>query len=283
MGKMLHDGPGGFHKDLAAAAKSFQAACDAGNAEGCGLLGVQHLNGEGVPKDEKKARTLLERGCPKDSTNLAVCVALASALGRAIGGKPSPARAHELAGTACAKNDAEGCAVLADLTEFGVGTDASAHGAAKLYEKACSLGSKNGCVGAAALAVEGIGNAKESVAAVKKLCDEGDARACVILGRAYQNGKGVSQDRDKAYALYKERCEAGTQEACARQGYMHLTGVGAEKSETRGKKLINAACDAGEPTGCFFKTRFRGISDAEKQKLLRAACDQHQADACKEL
>jgi hypothetical protein len=64
---------------------------------------------------------------------------------------------------------------------------------------------------------------------------------------------------------------------------MHLTGVGAEKNEARGKQLIQAACAAGEPTGCFFKSRFAGTSDAEKQKLLRSACASHQAEACKEL
>jgi TPR repeat protein len=272
-----------MQKDPTAASKSFQAACDAGNVEGCGLLGVQYLNGEGVSKDGQKARPLLEKGCPKDAPDLTVCVALASAHSRGIGGKASPARAYELANATCAKDVADGCALLGDLTEFGIGTDKNPHAAAKLYQKGCSLGSRDGCVGAAALAVDGVGDAKRSVDAVKKLCDEEHALSCVALGRAYQSGKGVAQDRDKAYALYAERCQSGTQEACARQGYMHLTGVGAEKSESKGKQLISAACTAGEPTGCFFKTRFAGISAAEKLKLLKNACDGHQADACKEL
>ncbi|MFC5863672.1 hypothetical protein ACFPT7_15295 [Acidicapsa dinghuensis] len=37
--------------------------CDVGYATACGVLAMQYLNGEGVPKNTSKAMELLQRSC----------------------------------------------------------------------------------------------------------------------------------------------------------------------------------------------------------------------------
>ncbi len=49
--------------DFSLAFKRFKAACDGGEPHGCTGLGNLYLKGEGVKKDEKTARELLQKGC----------------------------------------------------------------------------------------------------------------------------------------------------------------------------------------------------------------------------
>jgi len=49
--------------ELAQAARLLEGMCDAGDVESCWYLAYMHLAGSGVPRDETKARTLLEKAC----------------------------------------------------------------------------------------------------------------------------------------------------------------------------------------------------------------------------
>jgi TPR repeat protein len=56
------------------AAPLYTRACELGVGQACHRLGVMHLEGKGVARDEDKARELFEVGCRQDSA--AACDAL---------------------------------------------------------------------------------------------------------------------------------------------------------------------------------------------------------------
>lgn len=55
----------GCDQDLAVAARTFRQLCDQGHILSCGSLGLAYLSGDGVPKDELKAISLLRDTCPE--------------------------------------------------------------------------------------------------------------------------------------------------------------------------------------------------------------------------
>jgi TPR repeat protein len=63
LGLMLLAGEGGSPADPAAAARWLQKAADKEDGPSCYYLAMLYHNGEGVPQDDQRARTLLEKAC----------------------------------------------------------------------------------------------------------------------------------------------------------------------------------------------------------------------------
>lgn len=48
----------------------------------------------------------------------------------------------------------------------------------------------------------------------EKGCNLNDATSCNLVGIAYDNGRGVKQDYEKAKEYYGKACDLGFQKAC---------------------------------------------------------------------
>jgi uncharacterized protein len=85
-----------------------------------------------------------------------------------------------------------------------------------------------------------------------KKCDAKNYGSCVVLGRMYKNGEGVSvSDPDKAFGLFKKACDGNDLLGCVEQGRMHETGSGTPKDTEKALRLYGRACDAKVADGCF--------------------------------
>lgn len=49
-------------------------------------------------------------------------------------------------------------------------------------------------------------------------CEGGNAKGCFELGKLYENGEGVAQNRYRASGLYAQACHGGEALGCSRMG-----------------------------------------------------------------
>jgi hypothetical protein len=170
----------GVTKDVAAATRLYQKACDMGRAETCGQLAFLYQSGEAVPKDTSRAAALYLKACE--------------------GGV------------------AKACSNLAIIYEDGGSFGKDFARAAQLYQKACDGANATGCLNLARLYFAGRGVAKDHTRAARlceKACDTGAAQGCRYLAAMYHVGDGVPPDSARAAALYQKGCDGGDARACA--------------------------------------------------------------------
>lgn len=94
-------------EDFVTAAELFQKTCNAGEAFGCGALGLMYYNGVGIKQDYFKAAELYQKACDGEEAN--------------------------------------GCGLLGLLYEYGQGVRADKQKALNLFGKACDLRVQEGC------------------------------------------------------------------------------------------------------------------------------------------
>ncbi len=82
-------------------------------------------------------------------------------------------------------------------------------------------------------------------------CEGGDASSCMRLGDMYRDGKGVSQDLDRAVRLLRAACDGGNAEGCSDLGGMYEKGRGVPKDEVRSFDLQRQACNDGYDDACI--------------------------------
>jgi hypothetical protein len=81
-------------------------------------------------------------------------------------------------------------------------------------------------------------NGKEAAKLLRNTADKGFASAQYYLGRAYEGGKGVIQDRSEAAKWYRKAAVQGNADAQYHLGRLYLTGDGVEQNKARGMKWI---------------------------------------------
>ena len=81
-------------------------------------------------------------------------------------------------------------------------------------------------------------------------CQRGDFSSCLFLGIAYDDGKGVTQDKFKAVKLYTKACELRDGRGCSNLGLMYSNGEGVKLDKRRALELYGKACDLKEELGC---------------------------------
>jgi len=64
---------------------------------------------------------------------------------------------------------------------------------------------------------------KEDTEQLKKRCDGGDAEGCFILGKRYEEGNGVGQDKYRAATLYTQACNGGNGYGCSNMALRYDT------------------------------------------------------------
>ncbi len=151
---------------------------------------------------------------------------------------------------ACARGDAESCALLGRAYLEGKGVDPDPRAAVGYFESAC---------------------------------DAGHSLACVSLGRMYSRGIGVDANRTTAKQLYAEACHAGEQVGCHNQGALQLS----EGHFTSGMDALMRACSQDFGRSCYLVgEQFRLGTGGQRKSSPRArvwlekACRLDVKEAC---
>ena len=117
-------------------------------------------------------------------------------------------------------------------------------------------------------------------------CDAGDLVACYNLGVRYSKGKGVTQDKARAIALYEKACAGGVIDACINGAAVYEHGYGIPRNDARAAQLNAKACDAHDLEGCAnlasLTANGRGVPQdvARAVELFERACTGGFAKAC---
>lgn len=212
-------------------------------------------------------------------------------LGRTVGG-PDATAARSLFRRACDKGDGEGCVrhALTTILGEGVARDEAA-GVAEL-QSSCDTYPAAAC-GLAALGLLESAHQRDAAPEhewialfAQRGCDAGDGLACRVLGDAFHEGNGVSQDFGKALELYTRACEAGNGTACASEGVLSLQTGEAVSGTRSADDLFTRGCELGSSEACRMLVIERAHQeggmkqDAAHEALFRLACDRGAGVAC---
>lgn len=155
-------------KDPARGVKMFERACRNGFPGTCATAGKRYAEGRDVEKDNAKAASMYQLGCPLNSGSVGF-------------------------GT---------CEAFGAMLEAGDGVTKDLELAATYQEKACSYGSKAGCFDAGRLRGE-LGDAEQQKALWTDGClQHRGRRACESLVALHE----AAGDADAATEVYKETC-----------------------------------------------------------------------------
>ena len=126
-----------------------------------------------------------------------------------------------------------------------------------------------------------------ALAAQQKACDGGDNRACVMLGEALYNARGVDQDSARAVSLFRKACDAGEPTGCVDLGWAYASGKGVPRDGAAAATQFGKACSATTAAGCLglgvLHRDGAGVprDPARAAELFKQACDGGVAAACK--
>jgi TPR repeat protein/serine/threonine protein kinase len=261
--------------------------CDAGSLESCHRLAKLVAAGDGVQKDDARARALLEKACGVD------------ALGADASAEQRRAWQLETEKEGCAAGTcvSAACATLATAYELGQGGPKNELAASALFKRVCSVGfddarGVDGCVGLGKQRER----AGEAVAArnyYNAACDGDLSSGCVALAAVLERGdvRGEGRDEKRARALYQKACDAGDLEGCTRLGSMVERGRGGwVMDEKAAVGYYQRACEGGQLLGCVhlasaYRAGKGGLTrDAVRAaELLQSSCDGGEERACAEV
>lgn len=156
------------------------------------------------------------------------------------------------------------------------------------FAVACKAGNADGCANLATqfLFLREARSDKDVTRALTRLereCDEGtDARACYLMGFAYETGRGRPLDVARARQLYQQGCERGNVDAC--KGFARTicisNGVPAELGAV--VATLEASCDAGDAESAIYLAYLwlaRG-DESKAREWLQKACSLGSTAAC---
>lgn len=160
------------------------------------------------------------------------------------GTAPAPVRT---AAEACDKGDANGCYTLGAFywSEPGLrGAERRDIAAAvPVLRMACDGGQTDACNLSEEVKVGA--DAHESLIAAARACDGGDAGACVVMGRAWYRGDGVSLDVPHAVELFADACSQGVSAGCDGSEQTRL-----RTNASEGVRRVAAGCDMQDRASC---------------------------------
>ena len=118
-----------------------------------------------------------------------------------------------------------------------------------------------------------------SVAELTKMAQAGDAEAQFALGRAYETGKGVPQNDDRAFIWYQKAAEQGLAKAQVQVGIMYRNGQGIEKNLIESLKWYrlaarqNSAAALFNLAAAYYNGDGVGVDDSEAYTFFLLARD----------
>eukprot|EP00727_Mastigamoeba_balamuthi_P009442 m51a1_g512 hypothetical protein (562) ;mRNA; r:313636-315388 len=262
-----------------------KSAADLGHAGAQCELGRLHEEGAcGAARDERRAlrlyRMAAEQGHARAMYCLAWCLEHSPTSG--AGGASEAARLYA---EAASRGFLDAQATLGWLLAHGgLGMDANAREARRLLDAAASRGHCGAmlCIGAlcaqqdalaeavcwwrramdaggapeaaynlAQCCARGLGGVQRSEAEAARLyrwaSERGHARASCNLGRCYERGAGVAEDKREAFRLYALALSqgGGCEVAALNVAWCYRKGLGVERSKHECRRVLHAAADAG--------------------------------------
>ncbi len=239
-------------------------ACDGKQVRACMDLATLHLAAPGLPRDEARARTFVERACELDDPVACLTFAREEIESAPLppsapkAASPTLKRALDLARAACDRGDGQACALYAKVLEIFPTTEAEhasyAARGSELLESSCLGGKGDHCM-MAALQIAGPGFDRQPSRvrrALQRGCDLLDNEACLQLAANMPKSELAAKE-----AIYRGACARDSDEACIILGKAERDGLVQAKDETRGERLLargidlaRARCGLGEENGC---------------------------------
>lgn len=295
-------------------ADAAEAACDAGDLQGCTALGRAFLEGVGRPPNRPVAELLLRQAC--DGAEPEGCLELGKWLvvpySVIVERWQADAHAYGIAmlGRACGLGNFDACSEQADAVEFGFDTARADLGAAvELRRRACARGSDRACRELAANLAKSEDEAavKEAIDLLERQCRKGDVRGCeqimplvtrdAALGQAmadlgcradsaalchkfgeflFAQASGPPEGRDAALAQFDR--------ACMLDDALCLL-----PEQIRIRPVLAEGCGLGSQDDCVALARIYSQtpdsplhSPAEAAMLLGSACEAGMTEVCAE-
>jgi uncharacterized protein len=269
------------------AVRLYQRACDRKDACGCAWLYNAYFFGQGVTRDEPRARIIIDtavrlmrESCGKgrlheclrlawhyypgpihlrdEARSLAIQVK-ACDLGAAqgcldaalnLGGRNlEPARTLALMDQSCSRGHAVGCFQAGARHAFDGPKPDLPRGLEQLA-LSCRRAVPGGCGSVVRLMTNRKVDDLVSRSILEGGCDAGSAVACEWLGWMRTQARGGPQDHPAAAAAWDRGCAKGNANSCYLRAQQYLSGTGGLKDLDKGRSLLKRACEAKLQLAC---------------------------------
>lgn len=223
-----------------------KAGAARGNPVAQKVLGVAHLEGNGVPEDLKEAFKLLLAASEKGEAEAQYHLGLMYNEGQGAPLDPKEAaRWFEAAAEAGLK---EAQYNIGTLYALGQAVEKNDTKAAGWFQQAAIQGDQNAqyFLGLALLNGQGVPrNPTEAVRWLRPLAHKGIPRAAMALGMVYQRGDGMPQDDSVAFRWFERASGGGLPDGTYQLAKAYLTGKGAARDPVKAVELLtrNAETD----------------------------------------
>lgn len=275
-----------------------QVCRDSRNTGACGYAGMLYELGKGVERDYGEAARWYRRDCY--AGNAESCARLGSSRHVELDGDPYD---YEQRRRLCEQGHAFSCRrVVADFV-VSLYRRHRPVGAARRLHEACEGGNAHACGYLGILRWREQGAAPEAARLLRQACDGGDFYGCRFLGFLVETGKGVARDDVEADRLYRLGCKVasfgcgdhGARRYMDESAWEHHVATAYRVAEPAvggaggdAKRLLRDACDEGDAYACRYlavgyeRGFGRGEGDAaEAVRLYRRSCDGGNALACR--
>ena len=213
-------------------------AAAAGAAPAMTLLGNLSLTGNGLPKNEKDAKTWLTKAADLGDADALASLSLMAETGTAL--PKDPAKALDLLQKAAERNSVKALLRLAMKRLKGDGLPKDGAQTISLLTRAANLGSTEATLALGTLYETGESVEKNLATALKwyrQAADAGDSTASLKLGVLYSEGsKDIPQDDTKALQAFLRSAELGQPAAMYNVGTYFEKGRGAAPNPTESFK-----------------------------------------------
>ena len=213
-----------FDEMLAAAtepgAERVIGECAEGSAKACYRVGDRYHGGDGVPRDNDLSVELIDHACTEGYQR--ACYDMGVRYFQGIEVEQDLGRARVYFESTCRNDYAFACHMLARVVRDGLGGPRNVERAKRLFGRSCDLGFAKDCDREMTPARAAVGpnearlsdDAPQSVVRAARRCDSGLMSGCTDLADAYEVGRGVEQNFDRAEHLFELACDWGKLDAC---------------------------------------------------------------------
>lgn len=194
--------------------------CADGSAKACYRVGDRYHGGDGVPRDNDLSNELIRHACAEGY--IRACYDMGARYFQGVEVEQNLGKARTYFESACHDGYPEACHMLARTVRDGLGGPRNLDRARRLFGRSCELGFTRDCDRELAPVRAAVGphearlpeKAPEAVVDAARRCDSGLMSGCTDLADAYETGRGVARNFDRAEHLYELACDWGTLEAC---------------------------------------------------------------------
>jgi TPR repeat protein len=269
---------------------AISTGCDAGDADGCALIGREKLEeGDNVAE----AIDLLVRGCKRGSAMGCFELHALYARGDVTLTPQQTAGFAQSAAQQCEQGVVPACrleeTLAADEAAHSAadqpeGTDKACGDDAKCHQDACRRGQASACTRFASLLEQEDGPSRalgRAFGAYERACAMGDWAGCGELGRFYEQGRVVPRSYTIARQLFEWACTPDHPSACVSAGRMFAEGLGGSRDVGAAQAMFTGACDAGDATGCRKAADVVANDNTDRAEgLFSKACDLGDGPSC---